>query len=123
MHSCKANGPWGKQVGKPRRCLRENNSVRGSKGCFFIEYLLCLVLLLLGNSSAGQIAYKPVKGQKVMVQISLKENQILLQKKKTITRAKRCDLTNILGDDIRGSFANEEKNCSQRLKTPPDNRT
>lgn len=88
MHSCNANGPWGKQVGKPRRCLRENNSVRESKGCFFIEYLLCLVLLLLGNSSAGQIAYEPVKGQKVMVQISLKENQILLQKKRQLQEPK-----------------------------------
>lgn len=33
---------------------------------FFIEYLFHLVLLLQDNSSAGQIPYKPVKGQKVM---------------------------------------------------------
>lgn len=70
-------------MGKPRRGSRENNSAEEAKlAFFFIEYLLCLVLLLLGNSSAGQIAYEPVKGQKVMVKTSLKENPILLQEKK-----------------------------------------
>lgn len=89
MHSCKANGPRGKQVEERQRRSRENNSVQGSESCFFffIEYLLHLVLLLQGNSSAGQRAYEPVKGQKghgVHLQILLKGNQILLQKKRLL---------------------------------------
>lgn len=32
-------------------------------------------------------------------------------------RAKRCDLSNIVGDDVGGGAVNEEKNCSQTLKT------
>lgn len=61
------------------------------------------------------------------LQMSLRENQILLLKKKgnPQNKPKSVMFNKLLGDGVRGRShaANKEKHCSQTLKTPPGNRT
>lgn len=89
MHSCKANGPRGKQVEECQRCSRENNSVQGSESCFFFFYW---IFTPLGFVIAGQFiswteslwTSEGSKGNGMHLQISLKGSQILLQKKRPL---------------------------------------